>query len=204
MASPSRPSPCSRRLSTSSIQFVPSRQGVHWPQDSWLKNLARRATERTMQTVSSITMIAAEPSMEPALATRVEVHLDVDLDAVRIGAEAPPGMTALSLPCRHMPPAAVEHLAEGDADRVLVDAGPLDVAGDGVELGAGVALVVPIALNQSAPRLMMCGTLQRVSTLLTTVGAPKAPTTAGNGGFTRGWPRLPSSDSSIPVSSPQM
>jgi hypothetical protein len=35
-----------------------------------------------------------------------------------------------------------------------------------------------------------------------TVGAPKAPTTAGNGGFTRGWPRRPSSDSSIPVSSP--
>ena len=27
---------------------------------------------------------------------------------------------------------------------------------------------------------------------------------AGKGGFVRGWPRLPSSDSSRPVSSPQM
>ena len=37
-----------------------------------------------------------------------------------------------------------------------------------------------------------------------TVGQPNAPSTAGNGGLMRGWPRLPSSDSSRPVSSPQM
>ena len=43
-----------------------------------------------------------------------------------------------------------------------------------------------------------------VSTLFTTVGQPKRPTTAGKGGLSRGQPFLPSSDSSIPVSSPQM
>ena len=96
--SPSRPSPCSIRSSTSSIQFVPSRQGVHWPQDSWLKNLARRAAARTMQVVSSITITAAEPSMEPALATVSKSILMSICSAVSIGAEAPPGMKALSVP----------------------------------------------------------------------------------------------------------
>ena len=43
-----------------------------------------------------------------------------------------------------------------------------------------------------------------VSTLLTTVGAPKRPLMAGNGGLRRGQPRLPSSELSRPVSSPQM
>ena len=50
----------------------------------------------------------------------------------------------------------------------------------------------------------MCGTCEKVSTLFTVVGMPKAPNCAGKGGFLRGWPFLPSSDSSSPVSSPQM
>ena len=36
------------------------------------------------------------------------------------------------------------------------------------------------------------------------VGIPKSPTAAGKGGFTRGWPRRPSSEFMSPVSSPQM
>ena len=43
-----------------------------------------------------------------------------------------------------------------------------------------------------------------VSTLLIRLGEAYRPATAGNGGFVRGWPRLPSSDSSSAVSSPQM
>ena len=42
------------------------------------------------------------------------------------------------------------------------------------------------------------------STLFTAVGAAYSPATAGNGGFVRGCPRLPSSDSRSAVSSPQM
>ena len=42
------------------------------------------------------------------------------------------------------------------------------------------------------------------STLLISVGDAYRPWIAGNGGFERGWPRLPSSDSSSAVSSPQM
>src|SRR6476646_1127488 len=59
-------------------------------------------------------------------------------------------------------------------------------------------------LYHAAPRLMMCGTAARVSTLLIVVGIPKTPDTAGNGGLIRGLPRLPSSEFIIAVSSPQM
>ena len=63
---------------------------------------------------------------------------------------------------------------------------------------------MPIDLNQFAPRSMMCGTQQRVSTLLTTVGLRNAPSIAGNGGLIRGQPRFPSRLSISPVSSPQI
>ena len=63
---------------------------------------------------------------------------------------------------------------------------------------------VPIVLNQVAPRRMIAGTCEIVSTLLTVVGQPQSPYTAGNGGRLRGWPFLPSADSIMPVSSPQM
>src|SRR5581483_2124472 len=65
---------------------------------------------------------------------------------------------------------------------------------------------VPIDLNHCGPlsRPMMCGTAHSVSTLLMTVGRAKAPAIAGNGGLLRGQPRLPSSASSNPVSSPQI
>src|SRR5262249_47682727 len=60
----------------------------------------------------------------------------------------------------------------------------------------------PSPAYHSTPRSTMSGTLQRVSTLLTAVGLPYSPTTAGNGGLLRGGARLPSSDSSSAVSSP--
>ena len=41
----------------------------------------------------------------------------------------------------------------------------------------------PMLLNQSTPRLKMCGRFASVSTLFTTVGHPYNPCTAGNGGF---------------------
>src|ERR671912_205057 len=60
----------------------------------------------------------------------------------------------------------------------------------------------PSPAYHSGPFTMMLGTLQSVSTLFTAVGQPYSPTTAGNGGFRRGWARLPSRDSIRAVSSP--
>ena len=50
----------------------------------------------------------------------------------------------------------------------------------------------------------MSGTFISVSTLLITVGHANRPSTAGNGGRSRGWPRRPSSEFNSAVSSPQM
>mmetsp|Transcript_41760 Transcript_41760/g.97753 ORF Transcript_41760/g.97753 Transcript_41760/m.97753 type:complete len:207 (-) Transcript_41760:684-1304(-) len=58
--------------------------------------------------------------------------------------------------------------------------------------------------NHSGPRRMMVGATDTVSTLATVVGQPYRPAFAGNGGFSRGLPGLPSIDSIRPVSSPQM
>ena len=63
---------------------------------------------------------------------------------------------------------------------------------------------MPKPRNHSTPFERMWGTWQKVSTLFTVEGMPNAPTWAGKGGFLRGWPFFPSSDSRRPVSSPQM
>ena len=63
---------------------------------------------------------------------------------------------------------------------------------------------MPSLAYSSPPIRMMSGTVDSVSTLLISVGPWYRPSMAGNGGFSRGLPRLPSSESSRPVSSPQM
>src|SRR5512143_867364 len=63
---------------------------------------------------------------------------------------------------------------------------------------------VPIEPHQSAPRFIICDTLTRVSTLLTTVGIANAPCVAMYGGRTLNWPRLPSSDSMSAEASPHI
>ncbi len=60
-----RPSPDSMRCMIFDSHPVPSRQGVHWPQDSRSKKRTRRQAARTMQVVSSMTTIDPEPSIEP-------------------------------------------------------------------------------------------------------------------------------------------
>src|SRR5438876_12387371 len=63
---------------------------------------------------------------------------------------------------------------------------------------------VPIDLNHAGPFSITGGTRHSVSTLLMTVGRANAPAMAGKGGLFRGQPLFPSSDSSNPVSSPQI
>src|SRR5271155_4946763 len=60
----------------------------------------------------------------------------------------------------------------------------------------------PKPANHLAPLLMMVGHTATVSTFVTVDGQPKSPTAAGKGGFSRGFPALPSRDSIKDVSSP--
>ena len=97
----------------------------------------------------------------------------------------------------------LEDLADRGAEDDLVVAGSL--TWPEIEISFVPAdFSVPILANSAPPLLRMNGTLISVSTLLTTVGPRYRPGTAGNGGFRRGLPRLPSSESSSAVSSPQM
>ncbi|KYN19836.1 hypothetical protein ALC57_07882 [Trachymyrmex cornetzi] len=50
----------------------------------------------------------------------------------------------------------------------------------------------------------LTGATATVSTLVTVVGHPNTPTSAGNGGFSLGFPCFPSIDSMRAVSSPQI
>jgi hypothetical protein len=54
-----------------------------------------------------------------------------------------------------------------------------------------------------APFSKITGTVASEMTLLTTVGRPRNPSSAGSGGLARTTPRLPSSEFRSEVSSPQ-
>ena len=60
----------------------------------------------------------------------------------------------------------------------------------------------PKDANHSGPLRRMVGATATVSTLVTVVGQPYRPTLAGNGGFSLGFPCLPSKLSMSAVSSP--
>jgi len=67
--SPSLPLPRVMLVRISSIRFVPSRQGVHFPQDSsWQKSMKNRAIS-TAQESSFMTIKPPEPMMAPSSAT---------------------------------------------------------------------------------------------------------------------------------------
>ena len=61
----------------------------------------------------------------------------------------------------------------------------------------------PNEANHEPPRRQIVGATATVSTFATVEGHPNKPTEAGNGGFSLGFPGLPSRDSISDVSSPQ-
>ena len=88
-----------------SSQVVPSRHGVHCPHDSCAKNLTTLSAAWTMQVWSSMTITAPEPSIDPAPAVASFVISRSKCSAgTNHGAEAPPGIHALSSLSSRIPP----------------------------------------------------------------------------------------------------
>src|SRR5689334_1901981 len=119
------------------------------------------------------------------------------------GADEPPGMTALSLRPSRIPPAISSSAGNGVPSLIS------KLPGRATSPDTEKILVPPLFgrprfRNHSPPLRMIHGTAANVSVLLIVVGLPYRPKLAGNGGLKRGWPFLPSSDSSSAVSSPQM
>src|SRR5579872_876 len=124
--------------------------------------------------------------------------------SVRKSVDAPPGSRPRKRTPSRIPPACSSRIS-----RIGVPIGSSHRPGCFTLPLAPYSFVPPSLvrlrfLNQLAPWLMMCGTLQSVSTLFTVVGLPQRPATGGKGGFERGFARLPSSAFNIPVSSPHM
>ena len=148
-----------------------------------------------MQSVSSITMIAPVPSSEPAAVIDSKSRPTSRCSSVSIGVEDPPGVHAFSAPpAEHAAGVVLEQRPQRGPERQLVVAGPLHLARDAEDLRAGRLLGADLGEPLGDRCVRMCGTVASVSTLLIRVGEAYRPSTAGNGGRSRGWPRYPSSE----------
>ena len=193
-----------RRCRSSSWRTVPTRQGTHWPHDSWRKNSAMRSSASPRSAVVAVDQHDARAERGAGGAGAFEGERQ---------RRAGPGRRSCRRRRRGAPrgAAAVEHaageleqLAERRAERQLVETGPVHLAGEAEELRAGRLGGAGGAERLAALEQDPAGTLASVSTLLTSVGLPKTPTSTGNGGFERGSPRWPSIELKSAVSSPQM
>src|ERR1051326_3626122 len=145
-----------------------------------------------------------EPPIDLAAASASMSVVVSSIDSGSTGADDPPGQNTLTLrpsggppassmiTCRNVAPSSTSYTPGRFTLPLTVSN---RVPGD---------FSVPSFAYAAPPLLMIHGTVARVSMLLSSVGRPQAPLTAGNGGRDRGCARLPSSDSSSAVSSPQM
>ena len=94
-----------RRTSASCWRTVPTRQGTHWPHDSWRKNSAMRTTTAVMSTPVSKAITTPEPRVVPAARASSRVRGRSSESGPTNEPAAPPMSTACSSPDPVTPPA---------------------------------------------------------------------------------------------------
>ncbi len=199
----SSPCPCVMRMRISSIRVVPIRQGGHFPHDSLAQKFIKNRARSTIQVASSTTTKLPEPIIAPRLSSDSKSTGESNKDSGRHPPDGPPICTALNFFFLGMPPPISNTIC-------------LIVAPIGTSIRPGfftfpvkekifvpLLFSVPIFEYQSAPRLIIIGTLPKVSTLFNTVGLSHKPASTDCGGLVRGMPRLPSIEYCSAVDSPQ-
>ncbi len=156
----------------------------------------------TISVVSSITTMPPEPEHATDLRQRVVIHRDVALVGLEDRARSAGDHGFQFLAARNAARDLLDELQHRiNSNGNFVDAGLIHVSRD-VQQARTAILRRAERRERAPPSRMMGGIALKVSTLLSSVGLAHAPATAGNGGFMRGIPRLPSSESSKAVSSP--
>ena len=156
----------------SSILLVPSRQGTHFPHDSfWVKFIKNLATS-TIHVSSSITTSPPEPIIAPTFFRLSKSRGSSRCSSVRHPPEGPPICTALNfLPPLIPPPISyitcLKVVPIGTSISPVFTILPVRAKAFVPGLLSG-----PIVLYQSAPLSIMMGTFANVSTLLRSVGLP--------------------------------
>ncbi|MPN39609.1 hypothetical protein SDC9_187137 [bioreactor metagenome] len=156
-----------------------------------------------MQVSSSMTTSPPEPIIAPAFLSESKSSGRSRSSVVRHPPEGPPICTALNFfPPRTPPPmskmTSLSVVPIGTSMSPVLTMLPVSAKAFVPGLFSG-----PMDLYQSAPRVMISGTLAKVSTLLSTVGLSNRPCSTVRGGFTRGMPRLPSMEAVSALPSPQ-
>ncbi len=139
---------------------VPTRHGVQKPQLSCAKKCAKLRATSNMSRVSSNTMNAPAVGRSSKPMRRSN----------SVGPDADPRRSADLHRLRPRRAAVVKHLSHGDAERVLVDAGPCAVTGDRQQLRPRGAWRTDASVPVTACEARSSAAAQNVSTLLTTVG----------------------------------
>jgi len=117
--------------------------------------------------------------------------------------EGPPICTALNFLLFFIPPPMVNIISRIEVP-ITISTSPVSATfPERANTLVPLLVVVPIEANQSAPRDIISGIFDKVSTLLIIVGLRNKPLTAGNGGRGLGIPRFPSIEAIKAVSSPQ-
>src|SRR4030042_1736823 len=171
---------------------MPSRHGTHLPHDSSVRKSRKYLATSTIQVCSSMTIIPPEPIIEPALVSSSKSTFTSSSSAGRHPPDGPPVCTALNFLPAGMPPPTLYTISlrvmpMGTSTRPVLFILPTTE-----KIFVPLLPSVPNWANQSAPLLIISGTVAHVSTLFKQLGLSQTPLMAVWIYFGLGSPTLPS------------
>ena len=158
---------------------MPSRQGTHLPQDSSARKSRKYRATSTMQVSSSMTIMPPEPIIAPALASSSKSTAMSSMLLGDAAARRAAGLDRLELLAARECRRRSRRRCPGASSPIGTSTRPVFlILPTREKIFVPLLFSVPNCVNQSAPLLMISGTLAQVSTLLRLVGLSQSPLTA--------------------------